>query len=64
MRLNLRAARINAGYKRQVDAAKALGVTKDTVTAWETGKRYPNTKMIPIIEKVYGLKYDEILFFS
>ena len=64
MKLNLRAARINAGYKRQVDAALALGVTKDTITAWETGKRFPNTKMIPKIEEVYGLKYDEIIFFS
>lgn len=64
MRLNLRAARINAGYKRQIDAAIALGVTKDTITAWETGKRLPNIKMVPIIEKVYGLNYNDIIFLT
>lgn len=62
MKLTMKAARINAGYERQVDAAKAIGVTKDTVGAWETGKRLPNVKYIPIIEKIYNIKYNDIIF--
>lgn len=64
MKLTMKAARINAGYDRQIDAAIAIGVTKDTLGAWETGKRLPNVKYIPIIEKVYNIKYNDIIFLS
>lgn len=53
MKMTLKTARINAGFKTQADAALALGVSKDTVSNWECGKTLPNLKMIPKIEKIY-----------
>ncbi len=60
-KLTLKAIRINLGLF-QIDAAKQLGVTKDTLSRWENGKSYPNVKQIRKIEDVYGVKYDDIIF--
>lgn len=63
MKMTLKTARINAGFKTQKSAATKLGVSKDTVSNWESGKTLPNLKMIPKIEKVYKISsIDEIIF--
>ena len=63
MKMTLKVARINAGFKTQVDAAKELGVSKDTISNWEPGKTLPNLRMIPKIEKVYKLSsINQIIF--
>lgn len=63
MKMTLKVARINAGFKTQADAAKELGVSKDTISNWESGKTLPNLRMIPKIEKVYKLSsINQIIF--
>ena len=40
MKITLRAARVNAGM-RQIDAAQAVNVSKQTIINWENGRTYP-----------------------
>lgn len=61
-KITLKAARINANIKTQDEAGKMLGVSGDTVGNWERGKSFPSAKYIPIIEKVYNIKYHSIIF--
>lgn len=61
MKMTLKAARVNKSLT-QLQAAEILGVTEDTVSNWERGKSYPDALMIKKIEKVYGVKYDDIIF--
>lgn len=63
MKINLKAARVNAGLT-QKQAAKLIGVSKDTIGSWERGKFFPSTKYIPLIEKAYKTKYDNISFLA
>lgn len=60
-KISLRAARVNAGLT-QNEAAKKIGVTRDTLRNWETGKSSPNVVIFKTIEKVYGMSYDDISF--
>lgn len=60
-KISLRAARVNAGLT-QNEAAKKIGVTRDTLRNWETGKSSPNVVVFKTIEKVYGMSYDDISF--
>lgn len=46
----------------QKEAAEKLGVSKDTVGSWERGKSFPSVSKIPLIEKVYHIKYENIIF--
>lgn len=59
MRITLRAARTNKRMTQQ-GLAKAVGVTKKTVGAWESGKSMPKVDKIEIICSVLGVKYDDI----
>lgn len=61
MTITLKAARVNKGLT-QLEAAKLLNVSKDTVGNWEKGKSYPNLKNIKEIEKVYDVSYDDLIF--
>lgn len=61
--LTLKAARVNKGYT-QAEAAKLLKVSKATIGNWERGKSFPNMKDIKEIEKVYGVSYDELIFYT
>ncbi|URN84010.1 helix-turn-helix domain-containing protein [Acetobacterium wieringae] len=61
VKMTLKAARVNKSLT-QLQAAEILGVTEDTVSNWERGKSYPDALMIKKIEKVYGVKYDDIIF--
>lgn len=61
MTITLKAARVNKGLT-QLEAAKLLKVSKDTVGNWERGRSYPNMKNIKEIEKVYGVSYDDLIF--
>lgn len=62
MEITMKAARINAGYT-QKEAAKLLKVSKDTVSNWERGKSYPDVTNLRDIERVYRVKYDDLIFF-
>jgi len=61
MKITLKAARVNANLSRE-QAAFAIGVRKETIANWETGAYLPNVKYLPIIEGLYGIPYDELLF--
>ena len=61
MAMTLKAARMNKGYDQDT-AAKLIGISPDTLSNYERGKRFPNVLIIKKIEKVYGLKYDDIIF--
>lgn len=60
-KITLKAARVNANLT-QTEAAKRIGVTRDTISNWETGKSSPNVRMVKVIEKVYGVPYDSLIF--
>ncbi|MEG0618868.1 MAG: helix-turn-helix transcriptional regulator [Bacilli bacterium] len=61
IKLTLKAVRVNMG-KTQEEMSSLFGVTKDTLSNWENHKTYPTIKDIPIIEKVTGLNYNDIIF--
>ena len=61
-KISLEAARINAGIKSRTKAGELIGVHKDTLYSWESGKTRPDIKYIPAIEKAYGIPYDRINF--
>lgn len=61
MQITLKAARINAGYT-QYQAAKIMGISKESLGHWERGKTFPNALQIKIIERTYGIHYDNIIF--
>lgn len=48
----------------QQEAAKLLGVSKDTLSNYERGVSFPNVPIINNIEKIYGIKYDQIIFLT
>lgn len=63
MNMTLRAARVNKGLS-QKEAAEQLGVSKDTIGNWEKGKTYPDVQQLKKIEKLYGIKYHDIIFLN
>lgn len=59
--ITLKAARVNANLK-QKEAAKALGITADTLNRYENGKTFPNLITIKKMEKLYDVSYNDINF--
>ncbi len=62
MKLSMSAARVNTGLN-QDDVAKKLGITRETLSAWESGKRLPRVDQAYAIAAIYGLPIDAIKFF-
>lgn len=60
-KFSLRALRINENMTQE-ESAKKLGVTARTISNWETGKSFPNAEQIKMIEKLYNINYDSIIF--
>lgn len=52
--------RMKAGLTQAV-AAKKIGVTQGTVSAWELGRSNPTAKLLPIVAKTYKTKIDALL---
>ncbi len=61
MQVTLKAARANVGLT-QAQAAERIKVSKDTLSNWEKGKTFPDAVKIKDIERVYRVKYDDIIF--
>lgn len=59
----LKTARNKCGLT-QKEAAKRLGITRDALYNYEKGKTYPTVLTLKKIEEVYGVKYDQLLFFE
>lgn len=60
-KITLRAARTNANLT-QKEAAKKIGVSKETISNWENGITSPSVGKFKQIEKIYGISYDELDF--
>lgn len=63
MKLTLKAARVNKNLTLE-EAAKLIETTPQTLSSWENGITFPRVNKLPHIEKVYGLKYNEIIFLN
>ena len=59
--VTLKTARELKGLNQE-EAAKQIGVSKDTLSNYERGKSYPDIPILRKIEKVYGVPYDRIIF--
>ena len=57
---NLKNIRIAVGIT-QVELAKKLGVTKQSVSNWENGNMQPSVEMITKISEVLNVKSDVLL---
>ena len=60
--LTLKACRINKNLT-QVEAAKALGIRKETLANYEAGRTFPDVPTIKKMEELYGVQYSDINFF-
>lgn len=58
--INLKIARIKAGYTQQGIADK-LGVTKNTVSRWETGERALTVENLIKLSELYNTTTDFLL---
>ena len=61
MAMSIKAARINAGYN-QTEAAELLGVSRTTVSNWETGTFRPSKKNLEKMVEVYKLESTRDIF--
>ena len=57
--INLKEFRLSASLT-QDDLAKHLGVSRTTVTMWETGKSLPRAELIPKIAERCGCSTDDL----
>lgn len=62
VKISMSAARVNAGLN-QDDVAKRIGITRETLGAWESGKRIPRVDQAYELATIYGLPIDAIKFF-
>lgn len=58
--MGFKRARVNAGIT-VVEAAKALGVSKQAVFCWERGDYPPNSRRLPDVAKLYNCSVDDLL---
>ena len=63
MEITLEAARVNKRLTQR-EAAKMLGITRETLGRWERGVSFPSANVIPLIESLYGVSYDCINFLA
>lgn len=61
MAITIRAARVNKGLT-QAEAAKLLGISKDSLWNYENGRSFPNVKVVKKMEEVYGIPYNNLIF--
>ncbi|QLL75795.1 helix-turn-helix transcriptional regulator [Limosilactobacillus reuteri] len=61
MAMTLKALRVNRGMD-QAQAAKAVGVSKETWANYEKKKTFPTVPVIKKIETVFDISYNDIIF--
>lgn len=62
-KISLAAARVNAKLT-QKEAAKKLNISNKTLFQWEKGITTPHVRKIDAICDLYGVTYDDIIFFD
>lgn len=60
-RFTLKTAREMKGFT-QVEAAKKIGISVDTLGNYERGRSYPDIPILRKIEKIYGVSYEQLIF--
>ena len=60
-KLTLKAARVNAGLT-QAEAAAKIGVSTNTLCAYERGTTFPDVRVLKRIEDAYGVEYRNLIF--
>ena len=63
LKISLKAARVNAGLTQE-QAADRIGIARQTLVNYETGKTFPDIKTLRRIADVYGIDKDRISFFA
>jgi len=63
MAMTLKAARVNAGLK-QLDAARELGISKNTLASYENYRTVPDIEKSQRIAELYGVTVNDIIFFK
>ncbi len=61
MGITLKAARINIGLTVE-EAAKIIGISKDTLSNYERARTFPDVPTIKKMEDLYGVEYKDIIF--
>lgn len=59
-KISLKACRINAELT-QTEAGSKLGVTKETIMKWETGKVIPKAYQLDALSHLYNVPIENIL---
>lgn len=57
--MRIKELRESAGI-RQVQFAKALGVSQPAIVKWETGAAYPSSDKLPLIADILGCSIDAL----
>lgn len=57
--LQIKKRRLAAGLT-QAELAEQIGVTRSAVALWETGRKYPRGKDIPLIANLLHCSIDEL----
>lgn len=63
MEITLKAARVNVDMS-QTEAAKQLGISKNTLSNYEKYKTKPDIELSKRIAVLYGCTVDDIIFFK
>lgn len=61
MKITLKAARVNADLTLE-DAAKELGITKNTLISYEKYRTIPDMAMGSAMASLYGASVDDLIF--
>ncbi len=62
-KISLKAARVNAGLSQE-EAASQIGVSRQTITNYETGKTAPDIKTLRKLADLYAVNINRISFFT
>lgn len=57
--LSMKAARVNKRMTQE-EAAKLIGVAKNTISNWEVGKTIPSVYYLANIEDAYGISFRDL----
>ena len=61
LKISLKAARVNAELTQR-EAAKRIGVSREALQTYESGKTIPNWVVVNRMKEVYGIPLDFISF--
>lgn len=62
IKYSLRAIRVNKKVTQE-EAARAIGISVETLAKYEKGITYPDIPILKKIEEYYGVNYNDIDFF-